>query len=325
MKKNFVKLITLLLAMAMLLSLAACGSGKGSEKKAEGEYTVAYMAAATSLTTYTTLLEGYIKQACADRGWKYILMDAEGDSSKQAEQIESVKLMDVDCVVLYATDNEAAVTWCEDLNGQGIDIVLFASSINEGGYQYCKANVTVDSTKMGEDIANYLTGILPTGEKQNIAIIDNVPGQYDFVLRMNAFNKVLAEKTQWVTVGGDYCFADPATAQTNMENYLTAYDVNAVFGTTDANTVGACVALEDAGVAGKIPVVSIDGCKAAFDYIKSGTMTMTLFYDISGMADLLMGVLDKVQKGEAVEFNNWVPYVLVDASNVDEYYGEAEW
>ena len=74
---------------------------------------------------------------------------------------------------------------------------------------------------------------------------------------------------------------DPAKAQTQTEQFLTAADndVQAVLSENDGMAGGVVAALEAQGLAGKVPVSGQDGDQAALNRVALGTQTVDVWKD----------------------------------------------
>ena len=74
---------------------------------------------------------------------------------------------------------------------------------------------------------------------------------------------------------------DPAVAQTNMEQILTANDnkVDAVVASNDGTAGGVIAALTAQGLQGKVPVSGQDGDQAALNRVALGTQTVSVWKD----------------------------------------------
>ena len=74
---------------------------------------------------------------------------------------------------------------------------------------------------------------------------------------------------------------DPAKAQTQTEQFLTAADndVQAVLSENDGMAGGVVAALEAQGLAGKVPVSGQDGDQAALNRVALGTQTVSVWKD----------------------------------------------
>ena len=79
-------------------------------------------------------------------------------------------------------------------------------------------------------------------------------------------------------------------------------------------------ALEAAGRAGEIMLVSIDGQQEVLQAIKDGKWDLTVYQTPEMMADKAIEVAQKVLAGEEIdEYNQNTDYYLVTAENVDDY------
>ena len=74
---------------------------------------------------------------------------------------------------------------------------------------------------------------------------------------------------------------DPAKAQTEMEQFLTAEnnEIDAVLSENDGMAGGVVAALEAQGLAGKVPVSGQDGDLAALNRVALGTQTVDVWKD----------------------------------------------
>jgi D-xylose transport system substrate-binding protein len=74
---------------------------------------------------------------------------------------------------------------------------------------------------------------------------------------------------------------DPAIAQTQMEQFLTAEnnEVDAVLSENDGMAGGVVAALEAQGMAGQIPVSGQDGDQAALNRVALGTQSVSVWKD----------------------------------------------
>jgi len=85
-----------------------------------------------------------------------------------------------------------------------------------------------------------------------------------------------------VNVGESYTDNwDPAIAQTNMEQILTANnnDVDAVVASNDGTAGGVVEALRAQGLAGKVPVSGQDGDQSALNRVAKGEQTVSVWKD----------------------------------------------
>jgi D-xylose transport system substrate-binding protein len=100
---------------------------------------------------------------------------------------------------------------------------------------------------------------------------------------VNAGIPPVGENSDTITIVGETYTDnwDPAIAQTQMEQFLTANnnEVDAVLSENDGMAGGVVAALEAQGLAGQIPVSGQDGDQAALNRVALGTQTVSVWKD----------------------------------------------
>ena len=106
-----------------------------------------------------------------------------------------------------------------------------------------------------------------------------------------------------------------------MENFLTTYpEIDLVFTASDDFGYGALNAIQAAGKAGQIKIVSIDGQQEVLQAIKAGDWDLTIYQTPEMMADKVVEVANRIFAGETIEeYNQNTDYYLVTSENVDDY------
>ena len=119
----------------------------------------------------------------------------------------------------------------------------------------------------------------------------------------------------------EYSDSDRTQAQTIMENFLTTYpEIDLVFTASDDFGYGALNAIQAAGKAGQIKIVSIDGQQEVLQAIKAGDWDLTIYQTPAMMADKVVEVANRIFAGETIEeYNQNTDYYLVTSENVDDY------
>ena len=87
----------------------------------------------------------------------------------------------------------------------------------------------------------------------------------------------------------------------------------------DAMALGAVMAIEAAGLTGKIQVFGIDATQEALDAVEAGTMSGTVFQDAKGQGEKSVDVAIMAASGEQIEKNYYIPYVQVLKADVPNY------
>ena len=285
--KKFRRAAGLLMASAMVLSLAACSSSSEStsaaassaaaeskseaaseassaaaeEKAAEGES--ASLADATkvdlsgktvgfaqtdSMSAWRTTETDSIKEYVEDAGGTFIVKDAGGDIATQETDIRDLVAAGVDYLVVAPLENNGLQGALQEAMDNEIPVILVDRAIDgEAGTHYTTA-IMSDFVWEGEQCAKALTEALPDGG--NVVIIN---GGYDSSTstdRQQGFvDNLDSSKFKIVAEQDGEWLMDKAQAV--MENILQAQggeNIDAVFAVTDDMIQGAKKAIEAAGL-----------------------------------------------------------------------------
>lgn len=257
-------------------------------------------------------------EALEAQGWTTDLQDADNDSSKQSTQFDTLVTKNVDLIVYWANDAQAAVADCKKAADAGIPVIAFFADSAEEAHQYINAYVGADQLLIANEVGNYAKELLNGTGK--VCIINGKEGKTDFVLRSEGFRAVL-EGSGIEILAEEYSDSDRTQAQSIMENFLTTYpEIDLVFVTSDDFGYGAYNAIKAAGKAGQIKIVSIDGQQEVLQAIKAGEWDLTIYQTPAMMADKVVEVANRIFAGETIEeYNQNTDYYLVTAENVDDY------
>lgn len=317
------KLLALLLASLLVLSvLSACGKeGDGGKTPGDGDQlTVGISMASATNNPHIAAVANSLKEAVEAQGWTADLQDADNDASRQSTQFDTLVTKGVDLIFYWAHDAQAAVSDCKKAADAGIPVIAYFADCAEEAHQYIEAYVGADQLVIATAIGEYVDEIL--GGEGNICIINGKEGKTDFVLRSQGFREAIENSGgNYTILAEEYSDSDRTQAQTIMENFLTTYpDIDVVFTTSDDFGYGALNALEAAGKAGEVKLVSIDGQQEVLQAIKDGKWNLTVYQTPAMMAEKAIEVAKKVLAGEEIsEYNQNTDYYIVTAENVDDY------
>lgn len=221
--------------------------------------------------------EAAIKKALDAAGAKYISADAQSSPSKQLSDIESLISRGADALIVLAQDSASigpAVTKAID---EGIPVVGYDRLIENPNTYY----ITFNNKEVGRLQAEAVYKLQPKG---NYVFIKGAPTDPNADILHEGQLEVLQpaiDKGDIKVVGEAYTDSwQPAIAQRNMEQFLTANDnkVDAVVASNDGTAGGAVAALAAQGMAG-IPVSGQDGDQAALNRVALGTQTVSVWKD----------------------------------------------
>ncbi len=336
------KIISLLLVLAMALTLVACG---GDTAKSGGEVAVFWY---TYGDTYLSSVRVAMNEAFETAGVKYQDYDANNSQTTQTEQIQTAITKGASCLVVNLVDassDDATQAIIDMAKAKDLPVVFFNRSVSEeivSAYDkaaYVGTDYTMAGHMQGQMIGDHVLA--------NYDAIDlNGDGEISYVMFKGQEGNMEADaRTQFgvedadavLTAAGKPAlkFYDDANSskylvdqngawsaaegQNYMQTILSKYSeagnnmVELVIANNDEMALGAISALQAAGYnkdGGKvIPVFGVDATDSAKAKIAEGAMTGTIKQDAVGMANGVVVIAQNLVKG-ADKFDT------LDAANV---------
>lgn len=310
MKKTLRSVILLVLALSMLLALTACSTSQKSDKVKIGVTLMDFS------TEFGIGLKDYMTaKADAMGDVELTVVDAGGDAAKQLQQVETFISQKVNAIIMQPQEQEACSPAIDKAKAAGIPIINCNSlTITEPD-----AYVGSNDSESAEIAMTYIAEQL--GGKGNVLMMHGHPGQTAEVKRTEGAMDILAQNPDMTLLDEQTADWDRAEAMTLMENWIQAYgdQINAVFCQNDEMALGALNALVQAGKKDNVLVVGVDAIDDALQSVKDGKMDATVYQDCKGQAEGAIEAAYKLAKGESVEKEILIPFILVTTENVDEY------
>ena len=327
------KLITLLLSLALVMGLTACGGAGGSDT---GEVSVFYY---TYSDTYISSVRTAMDKLLQEAGLKYQNYDANGNQTTQTEQVATAISKGSRALIVNIVDtgsNDAAQNIIDQAKAKNIPVIFFNRSVEESvvsSYDKCVfvgTDYEMAGHMQGEMIGKYLVEnfdkidlngdgkisyVMFKGQEGNMeAIARTQYGVEDADKQLGAAGKEKlsfydASNTQKYLVDQNGLWSS-AAATDYMSTILAQYSesnknmVELVIANNDEMALGAISALQAAGYnkdSGKvIPVFGVDATDAAKSAIKSGSMTGSIKQDADGMAKVITTITNNYLDGKTV-------------------------
>jgi D-xylose transport system substrate-binding protein len=222
--------------------------------------------------------EPAIKTALAAGGATYISSDAKSSATTQLANVETLISQKAKVIIILAQDGVAIKPAVTEALNAGISVIAYDRLIEDPGTLY----ITFNNVLVGHMQAAAIFAAKPKG---NYVVIkgNKADANADFLRSgMDEVIKGAVTSGDIKIVGETYTDNwDPAKAQTEMENFLTANSnkVDAVLSENDGMAGGVVAALKAQGLAGKVPVSGQDGDAAALNRIATGTQTVDVWKD----------------------------------------------
>ena len=292
------KLTLVTLIIAMLVSLAACGSsGGGSESQAESESTsgsgmtieqnpnagdgknILGIAWSNLAAEATQKLVAHYEEVYKDYGWdELIVVQADNNVETQISQIQDLANQGVDMMIVNSVDPDGIVAAVDSVMAMGIPVVAVDRRINTDIYY----TLETDNTQCGRDVAKMIAAMtLPqyrqTGEKVQIITLPSNMTSSAVRDRMTGFEEEIAYWSHIDVVQSTSCESSIEKCyDAVIDAYKTNPDIAAIFVTGDNYVAPAVSALNEmgrlkkVGEEGHVIIGSIDGATSALEYLLSG-------------------------------------------------------
>ncbi|HEU0042485.1 MAG TPA: substrate-binding domain-containing protein, partial [Jiangellaceae bacterium] len=211
-------------------------------------------------------------------GGTYISNDAKSSAETQATNIENLMSQGANVLVVLAQDGTAVKPSVTSAIEAGVPVIAYDRLIEDPGVLY----ITFDNVKVGALQAEVVFAQVPSG---NYVIMKGNSADANADFLREGYEQVIGQAVtdgDIVIVGETYTDNwDPAIAQTQMEQFLTAEnnEVDAVLSENDGMAGGVVAALEAQGMAGQIPVSGQDGDQAALNRVALGTQSVSVWKD----------------------------------------------
>jgi inositol transport system substrate-binding protein len=254
------------------------------------------------------------KKAEAD-GVDLLTVDAERSALKQVEQVESFIAQKVDAIIMNPCEVEASSPAVAKALAANIPIINVNSETSTKPSAFIGSD-DVESARIAlKFIADKLNG------KGNIVMMQGYMGQAAQLKREQGAREMLKQYPNLKLLAYQTAEWDRAKAMDLMENWIQSYgtQINAVFAHNDEMGLGAVKALNDAGMKGKVLVVSIDAIPDALQAVKNGTLDATIFQNAEQQGSKAIETAIKAAKGQPYEKQTLIPFQLVTKQNIGSF------
>jgi ribose transport system substrate-binding protein len=240
----------------------------------------------------------------------------EDDREQQVQVVESFASQGVDGIVLAPLDAKALVRPVEEAKRFGVPTVIVDSALASDEIVSFVATDNVKGGAMGADALGRLMG-----GKGRVLLLRYQEGSASTTMREEGFLARLKEAWPGIDLLVTDQHAGPTvdTAKRASENLLNRYgsDIQGVFVVNETSTGGMLLALQDAGLAGKVKIVGFDGTPAFVAAMRAGQLHAFVLQDPMRMAGLAVETMVDHLLGKAVPKRVDTAAIVVDAANLD--------
>ena len=314
------KIISLVLAAAMMLVVVGCGGGDqakkdgfGSGAKGDKQITMGFSQIGAESEWRTANTES-IKQAAKDAGVNLQFSDAQQKQENQIKAIRSFIAQGVDIIAFVPIVETGWDTVLKEAKDAKIPVIVVDRDVKVSDDSLYVAKIGTDSVAEGKKVFQWIDEYMAknnkkprSGDKFNIVELEGTVGSSVAIRRQEGFKDAMAASQN----AGKYNLLASQTGeftrqkgQEVMESFLKSDrdKIDILFAQNDDMALGAIQAIEAAGLKpGKdITIISIDGVKGIFQAMIEGKSNCTVECNpLQG--PLLMETAKKILNGEKVE------------------------
>lgn len=322
--KKKINVLVIILVLLFSASLVYAGGQSESGGKADRATIVLLMLGMES--PYCPPYVSNFTEIVSNAGMNFFMFNGEFDAQLQAQQMDDAIAMQPELIVVFAADSQGIAPSVKKAYDAGIPVFMCNNPPVKESEQYTVAyagpNNYLEGQVAGEMIYEVLGGegdiVMIEGLAGQDAQINRAQGMLDKLDEMNADINLLARQTaDW----------RKDLAVQVMQDFVTRYgdEIDLVYGQDDTLAIGAAIALEEAGMGGKIPIIGIGGSKEGLKAIDEGLVFGTVLQSPIDETDLVANMaVEMVKQGFGPE-DKWDPYwnfmetPPVTQENVEEY------
>ena len=240
----------------------------------------------------------------------------EDDREQQIQVVEGFITQRVDGIVLAPFDRNALARPVDESASAGIPVVIIDTGVESTAPVSLVAS---DNHHGGELAADELARLLH--EKGKVILLRFQQGVASTEAREQGFEDRMRAAHPGVEIvsSNQHAGATRDTAKTAAENLLNRYGdaVDGIFTPNESSTVGALLALEDAGRAGKIRFIGFDTSPDFVPAMRAGKMDGIIVQNPFAMGELGVKTMVRHLKGEKVEKRIDTGVTLITPSNLN--------
>jgi D-xylose transport system substrate-binding protein len=233
------------------------------------------------------------------------------DADTQINQIKNLISQGVKVIVVVPADSEKLAPVVAEAHAAGAKVIAYDRMIKNSDLDMY---ISFDNVKVGQLEAQSVFSKVANG---NFAYIGGSPSDNNAFLVKQGSMAVLDSKIK----SGEIKLVidkfmnnwDPTEAYQTVKAYLaTGKTLDAVVSANDGMAYGVIKALQEKGLAGKVPVSGQDADLAACQRIIAGTQTATVYKPIKTLAYKAAEIAVALARGEKPETNNKVNNGKID-------------
>lgn len=262
-----------------------------------------------------------ITAAAKEEGYETIVLSADKDSAKQANQVKDFIVKKVVAIVLSPCESRAIVPVIQEANEAGIPVFTVDIPCRESGVKIA-SQIATDNLGGGREAGKAMIEAL--GEQGGKVAILHFKQAESCRLRVQGFREVIdahnetaGAKIEVVSEleGGGAKDAGYRAAEDAIQAHG---DLRGIFAINDPSALGARAALEKAGKEQEVVIVGFDGQPEGKQAIKEGKIYADPIQFPEKMGQEAVRAIVKYYKGEEVQPEQMIPTSLYRRADAEK-------
>lgn len=317
------KLITVLVALMMTVSLIGCSSSQQGKTESidEKETVKAYLIGVMSGGEYWGGIEEGFYEACEKEGWEghYVCPVETASTTEMVDLAETALTDGADVIVITVTD--ASVM--SDVLGRAQEQGVVVLGIAAGDPSLCKANIGYTAETMGNYIAEFTMGAKERYgvDKLRIVTVETALDSVEQNAQLDAFAAKMSELDPSAEIVEKIdCGSDAATAQDKLNAiYLADPTVNCVASFDALGALGTSNFIEENSLQGGFIVAGPDNASDTLKRAKEKSYAGIITFDTHEMGRLAVTTAKTWLEGGTTEYDQNIDFTIVYSDDIDAY------
>lgn len=305
MKKTLVGIVAGSMATFALVGCTTVGSPSSSQPAAPGDSAkVAFVSQVEGIPYFSGFKTGADEQA-KKLGISYTQAGpATADSAEQLRIFNSLVQQGYKAIAISPLDPTSMNSAIAAARAKGIIVITSDADAPDSERQAFVQQATDEA--LGQTVMDEIGKA--TGGKGQYGIVSGAPDTDTFTRWIAAINARAAEKyPDMKLVGGVRYTTTTAQALTETQNLMTANpDLAGVIAIPSTAVPGVAQAVKNAGKSGKIAVSGFGSPQTAAPFLKDGSMTSTVLWDVPKLGALTVWVMNQLIEGKTFEASNTI-------------------
>lgn len=313
------------LALTGTLALSACGSDSDAsgDSASGGSDKVAAVIKGLDNPFFQAMEDGINAQAEED-SVEVTVQAAQSitDTTGQSDKLSALAQQDYGCFVVNPISGTNLVNGLARIGAQDIPIVnidspVDADAASEAGVDLA-TYIGTDNTEAGGKAGDAMVEAVGSGQ---VALIGGISGDVTSGARLDGFTQAVDGKLDVVqTTAADWERQKALTAATTIMQKNP--DLKGFFAANDDMGLGIVQAVKNAGKAGDVTVISVDGNEDALEAVESGDLYATVAQYPYAIGQLGVQACEKAMAGEDVPQEITSPTALVTKDKAQDALAE---